>query len=159
MQEKAMMYSRFGHVRNDIENVVEQIGEQLGNFFEQVRKETPFTNEGPQAHVFSPRIDVEEDNTNVYIYAELPGMEKSDIKVTLNEERVLTIKGEKKKTEGNPDVKRAQNERSFGSFTRSITLSEQVNTQSVNAEFTNGVLKITVAKNAEDDKEISVEIK
>lgn len=154
-----MMYSRFGHVRNDIENVVEQIGEQLGNFFEQVRKETPFTAEGPQAHVFSPRIDVEEDNANVYIYAELPGMDKNDIKVTLNEERVLTIRGEKKKTEENTETKRLQNERRFGSFTRSINLSEQVNTQVINAEFTNGVLKISIAKNAENEKEISVEIK
>lgn len=154
-----MMYSRFGHVRNDIENVVEQIGEQLGNFFEQVRKDAPFTAQGPQAQVFSPRIDVEEDTTNVYIYAELPGMEKSDIKVTLNEERVLTIRGEKKKAEDNAEVKRLQNERRFGSFTRSINLSEQVNTQHINAEFTNGVLKITIAKNAETDNEISVEIK
>lgn len=156
------MYSRFGHMRNDIENVVEQIGEQIGTFFEQVRKEAPFTAHGTQPQVFTPRIDVEEDAAHVYVLAELPGMEKSDIniriRVTPEGEKVLTIRGEKKQQAAGPEVRRVQSERRFGDFFRSVNLPEQANTEQINAEFTSGILKITIAKNAEADNEIKVEI-
>lgn len=153
-----MMYTRFGNVR-DIENVVEQIGEQIGNFFDQVRKETPFTPPQAKRSVdFSPKIDVEEDATHISIYAELPGLEKSDIKITVSEDYVLTMKGDKKSGERADGVKRTQSERRFGAFVRTVNLPEDVNTQSITAEFTHGVLKVTIAKNSPTDKEIVVDI-
>lgn len=153
------MYTRFGNVR-DIENVVEQIGEQIGNFFDQVRKETPVTppTHGKRVVEFSPDIDVEEDAAHIYIYAELPGLEKADIKITVSEDYVLAIKGDKKSGERADGVRRTQSERKFGAFVRTVNLPEDVNTQSIGAEFTHGVLKVTIAKNAPVDKEIVVDI-
>lgn len=151
-----MIYTRFGNVR-DIENVVEQIGEQIGSFFDQVRKETPFTTPA-KVKEFSPAVDMEEDATHVYIYAELPGLEKSDVKVTLSEDFVLTIKGDKKSGERADGVKRTQSERSFGAFVRTVAVSDQVNTQHIAAELTNGVLKVTIAKSTPEEKDIVVNI-
>ena len=45
---------------------------------------------------FSPRVDISEDDKNIYLHAELPGIAKEDVKVSVTEERVLTLKGEKK---------------------------------------------------------------
>ena len=155
------MYTRFGSKR-DLENVMEQIGEQIGNFIQQVGREVPFAQRPqepaqPEQSAGWPQIDVEEDDAGVYIYADLPGMEKSDIHVSVNEDRVLTIRGEKKQA-SRQGARRISSERSHGAFSRSITLPEQADPASTQAEFTNGLLAITIAKK-EQDNGIRVEIR
>lgn len=94
-----------------------------------------------------PLIDVEEDDKQLTISAELPGVEERDIKLSLNQ-GVLTIRGEKKQEK---DVKEAGYhlvERSYGFFSRSLGIPFETDPQAVQADFKNGVLYITVPKSA-----------
>lgn len=97
---------------------------------------------------FAPRVDISEDEKNIFVHAEIPGVIKEDVKVTLNDENILTIKGEKKSSakEENEDKTFIRLERTYGSFVRSISLPGKVKTESINARFENGVLALTLEK-------------
>ncbi|GBD07238.1 Spore protein SP21 [bacterium HR21] len=107
---------------------------------------------------FSPRVDISEDERNVYIQAELPGVAKEDVKVTISEDRVLTIRGEKKQERKVEERNFLRVERTFGSFSRSFMLPENVKIDEIDAKFENGVLTITLPK-AEPSKPKEVEVK
>ena len=106
----------------------------------------------PYLSNFSPRLDVEENEKEFLISAELPGMGEKDIDLSLDNNR-LTLKGEKKeeKEEKRGDYHYA--ERHFGSFSRSFELSDGVDAEKVEAHFKNGVLKISLPKTPEAQKE------
>jgi len=104
-----------------------------------------------------PTVDIDESEEAFTIKAELPGVEKEDVSVHI-ENSVLTIRGEKK-TE-TPDKKRHRVECAYGSFIRSFTLPQAVNVDEVKAEYKNGILNLTVPKSAAaKPKQIDVKIK
>jgi len=94
---------------------------------------------------FAPRIDISEKNDKILVEAEIPGVKKEDLKITL-QDNILTIKGEKKKEEESKDNNYYRCERSYGSFSRSFTLPVEVNTEKVDAKFNDGMLKIELKK-------------
>ena len=94
---------------------------------------------------FSPRIDISEKEDKILVEAEIPGVKKDDLKITL-QDNILTIKGEKKKEEESKDNNYYRSERSYGSFSRSFTLPAEVNTDKVDAKFNDGMLKIELKK-------------
>ena len=96
----------------------------------------------------SPRIDIAETDNAVEVTAELPGIDEKDVEVVLRDD-VLTIKGEKKseKEEKRKDYHLV--ERSYGSFTRSVRLPFEADSEAVKANFAKGVLKVSIAKPAE----------
>ena len=106
-----------------------------------------------------PVVDIEESEQDYVIHAELPGLDKDKVKVTV-EDGVLTLSGERdleRTVEG-----RAYHriERSHGTFSRSFTLPEDSNAECVAAQFTNGVLVVRVAKREEAlPKSIEVRVK
>jgi len=102
------------------------------------------------------RMDVVETPEAYKISAELPGMEKDAIKVTVHDD-VLTISGERKEAEG-ADRNVVWAERHWGSFSRSFRLPDTVDKSSVLAEFKNGVLEVTIAKK-EEQKPQEIEVK
>ena len=112
---------------------------------------------------FAPRVDIIEDDKHLFVQAELPGILKEDVKVTVNEENILNIKGEKK-PEAKPEGGYCEScyvrvERNYGSFMRSFMLPENINADSISAKFENGVLNITLEKKEpEKPKEIKVDI-
>lgn len=95
---------------------------------------------------FSPRVDISDDVNALTINAELPGISKDDVKITVNEDNVLTIRGEKKREEKTEDKNYMRVERSYGSFTRSFALPDTVDSENVSASFKDGVLTISMAK-------------
>ncbi len=97
---------------------------------------------------FIPPVNVYEDEHNITLTAELPGVEEKDIDVSL-ENNVLTITGERKLENEEKKENFHRIERSYGRFTRSFTLPPTVDTENVNAEFNNGVLKISLDKREE----------
>lgn len=112
---------------------------------------------------FSPRIDISENTGKIFIHAEIPGMAKEDIKITINDENVLVIKGEKKrelKPEEEADPRRLiRMERSFGEFVRSFLLPENVKKDNINAKFESGILYLELEKiEPEKPKEINIVI-
>ncbi|QQS37729.1 MAG: Hsp20/alpha crystallin family protein [Ignavibacteriales bacterium] len=127
---------------------------ELENFNNRIQRffgEFPMSSEF--SHSFNPRVDISEDENNIFINAEVPGVKKDDIKISL-QDNILTISGEKKsETKESKDKNYYRNERIFGSFTRSFTLPEEINPDKVDAKFSDGILNVTIEKAA--PKEIS----
>src|ERR1700737_2445235 len=97
---------------------------------------------------FAPAVDVYEDEHNVTLKIEVPGIEEKDIDVRI-ENNTLTVHGERKIEKEEKEENYRRVERQYGSFTRSFTLPSSVDTGQVNAHYDNGVLKISLAKKAE----------
>ena len=98
----------------------------------------------------APSVDIFEEGDNVIVKAELAGMKKEDIHVTLTED-TLTVSGEKKKEERVEKKDYHRLERLYGSFRRSFTLPAEVQTEKVAAKFKDGILEIRIPK-TEDAK-------
>ncbi len=112
---------------------------------------------------FSPRVDILEDDGKLVFQAELPGVPKEDVKVTINQDRVLLIKGEKKRDEqvdeNSCDKCFLKCERNYGAFARSFMLPDNIAEDSIKAKFENGVLEIALEKKEpEKPKEVNVDI-
>lgn len=97
---------------------------------------------------FVPPIDILEDEHNIILKAEIPGVEEKELNIIL-ENNVLTITGERQLKEEEKKENFFRIERRFGKFTRSFTLPASVDPEQVNAVFVNGVLTIILAKRAE----------
>src|SRR5258708_16472962 len=97
---------------------------------------------------FAPPVDVYEDEHNITLKIDVQGIDEKDIDVRI-EGNTLTVHGERKieKEEKEENFRRV--ERQYGEFTRSFTLPSSVDTEQVNANYDNGVLKIALAKKAE----------
>ena len=106
---------------------------------------------------WSPRVDVTELDDRYEVHAELPGLSRGDINVTL-EDGVLTIAGEKKRTsEINEDTYR-RTERVYGTFSRSFNLGDRVTSDKISADYKDGVLTVALPK-AEEVKPKAIEVK
>ena len=95
--------------------------------------------------VWTPRIDVLEKEKEYHLIAELPGMDKKDIDITVKDD-VLTISGEKKAEEKQEDQNYYSCERRYGKFERSFRMAGEVDVSNVKAEYKNGVLTLSVPK-------------
>lgn len=108
---------------------------------------------------WSPRLDVSETESRLEIVADLPGMEKKDISVSL-EDDLLTIKGEKKEEKESKDKVYHTIERRSGSFYRAIRLPVEVEKDKVEALFKDGVLTLRLPKSKESKRKAAqIEIK
>ena len=94
---------------------------------------------------FSPRIDISEEKNQIKVTAEIPGVKKENIKMTL-QDNILTIEGEKKKESEQKEGNWYRSERIFGSFKRSFTLPAEVDSENVDAKFENGILSVVMKK-------------
>jgi HSP20 family protein len=107
---------------------------------------------------FAPPVDIYEDEHNITLKLEVPGIDEKDIDVRV-ENSTLTVHGERKieKEEKEENFRRV--ERQYGSFTRSFTLPSSVDSGQVSAHYDKGVLKIKLAKKAEaKPKQIKVNV-
>lgn len=123
-----------GAMRKEIDQIFDEFGGR------------PSSN-GSASHSVAPRLSVSETEGSVEIAAELPGVDEKDLEVALNED-VLTIKGEKRLERDEQHADYYRQERSFGRFTRSITLPFEPDPKTVKTLFARGVLKITLPKSA-----------
>src|ERR1700738_1986130 len=94
---------------------------------------------------FAPPVDVYEDEHNIVLKIEVPGIDEKDIDVRI-ENNTLTVHGERKfeKEEKEENFRRV--ERQYGSFTRSFTLPTTVDAEKISANYNQGILKIGLAK-------------
>ena len=108
---------------------------------------------------WAPAIDIEENNGNLMVKAELPGMKREDIKVSVRD-NVLHLTGERKMEKETKDKTLHRIERCFGKFSRTIELPSSVDADKVKASYKDGVLSITLPKPEEfKPKHIDVEVK
>jgi HSP20 family protein len=92
-----------------------------------------------------PAMEVSQDDKQIDIVAELPGVKQEDVELTV-EDGVLTLAGEKKAER--KDEERGYSERSYGRFERRITLPSNIDEDACRADFTDGVLRVTIPKSA-----------
>ncbi len=97
---------------------------------------------------FVPAVDVYEDEHAITLKLETPGIEQKDLDITL-ENNTLTVRGERKFEQEEKEENFRRIERRYGTFARSFTLSDVVDTDKVTASYENGVLRIQLAKRAE----------
>jgi len=95
--------------------------------------------------IFTPRIDISEDKEKINVTAEIPGVKKENIKITL-QDNILTIEGEKKKEEEKKENNFFRSERMYGSFKRCFTLPVDVDSDKVQAKFEDGTVHIQLNK-------------
>jgi HSP20 family protein len=108
--------------------------------------------------VWNPAVDLYEDKDNVIVKAELPGMKKEDIEVSLHD-GALSISGERKTEEKFEDKETFRSERFVGRFHRILTLPSAVNGAKVTAQYKDGILTVTLPKTEEaKPKQIEVNV-
>lgn len=92
-----------------------------------------------------PVVDVSEDDNNVHVTAELPGLEKDDFELEMEDNRLI-LHGEKKTDHEEKDKNYFYSERSYGSFYRAIPLPCEVEVDKIKADYKQGVLKVELPK-------------
>lgn len=101
--------------------------------------------QGEETRAWVPPVDIQENGDAYLFHAELPGMSKEDIQITL-ENSVLRVSGERKFEKDAKKENYHRVERTYGNFTRTFTLPTPVDPEKVQAAFENGILTITVPK-------------
>lgn len=130
--------------------------ETLENQIQRIFNEFPFKNK--MSGSFTPAIDMLEDEKNLYLTVELPGIEKEDVKISLHND-LLTISGERKREEKKEKENFYHLEMCYGSFNRAITLPVEIDSEKIEANFKNGILKIQLPKSNPKDIAKTIEIK
>jgi HSP20 family protein len=145
--------SVFHPITNDRENN----GRTLDDFFYDLERRVPHFSSSNREPRFYPQLDVSETNSNYHISLDLPGVNKKDIDVKIDN-NILTIKGKKEFDKEHKDNNFYARERFYGDFQRSINLPSYADTDKVDTSFKDGVLQIMVSKST-DSHVKSIEIK
>jgi HSP20 family protein len=105
---------------------------------------------------WNPRCELNENEDNYLLKAELPGVKEEDLEVNLEENNVLTIKAQKNDEfkEKNKENKEEYYEKSYGSFVRSFTLPDNVKTDKIKADYKNGLLRLIIPKTEKKERTI-----
>lgn len=133
----------------ELSRLQEEMNMLFAKFF---GERTPVRNAG----VF-PAVNVAQNDENVYVTAELPGIASEDIDITIEEDSIV-IKGERKVEPEGDDVSYHRREREGGKFNRTIAIPTRIQTNKAVAVARDGILKLTLPK-AEEVKPKRIEIK
>lgn len=112
---------------------------------------------GSSGYSFVPRVDVVEDEKAYEIHIAVPGMNKEEFKIDLND-NFLTVSGERKFSKEKNEKNFYSLETQYGSFSRSFTLPENVDAQKISARYNNGILEITVPKDEKKTLKQSIRV-
>ncbi len=117
-----------------------------------------FPEEALTTTIYAPPVDIYEDEHNITLKLEVPGIDEKDIDVRI-ENTTLIVHGERKIEKEEKEENYRRVERQYGEFTRSFTLPSSVDLGQVSAHYDKGVLKINLAKKAEaKPKQIKVTV-
>ncbi len=132
-------------VKYDPWRSLENVETQMQRFFDSFKNgwlpETSF-----KLDSYMPKVDTSEDDKSIYFTAELPGLTKDDVKITLSE-GLLTISGKKERKEEKKEKNYHRVERSFGEFTRQFELPKEYDEKKIIANFKDGILEVVIPKN------------
>ena len=109
--------------------------------------DTAFSRLGAEETIgaWAPLCDIFEDGDDIVVKAEIPGVDRGDIDVQV-ENNILTIRGERRREKEVKSDNLYRTERSYGAFSRSFTLPVTVDTERIKAEYKDGVLHVTLPK-------------
>jgi|PlaIllAssembly_1097288.scaffolds.fasta_scaffold01706_2 HSP20 family protein len=138
-------------MRRDMERLFEDV-------FEPSRRRRHWWPKSPEGGVVVPNIDMYDRKTEIVVKAELPGVERDNIDLTITRD-TITMKGESRREAEIKEEDYYSREISYGNFTRSVTLPAEVESEKAKATFKNGILEIVLPKKEEaKPKEIKVEV-
>lgn len=112
---------------------------------------------GGSAYSFVPKVDIYENEKAFELHVSVPGVNKEDFKLDLNE-NYLTISGERKFTKEKKENNFHSVETQFGSFSRSFALPDNVDAAKINAKYNNGILEITIPKDEKKALKTSIKV-
>ncbi len=138
-----------------------EVGRWLEKFFEEsfsprMWRRLPMWRRLGELGGISPTIDMYDKKDEIVVKAEIPGVEKDNINISLTD-NALTIKGEIKKEEDVKEEDYYYSERSYGSFARTLSFPAKVQTDKVKASFKDGILEIHLPK-AEETKPNEIKV-
>lgn len=108
---------------------------------------------------WSPQVDLFENGDAIVLEADLPGVDQADFDLSI-ENYVLTLRGERKFIKKSEGDNYHRVERNYGRFVRTFTLPSTINVESVQAQFKDGVLRVTLPKRAEvKPRQIQIDVK
>ena len=138
---------------------ITSLNEQMNRLFRGVRRNQERSGEDfVAASGFAPPVDIYEDDHNITLKIEVPGIEEKDIDVHV-ENNVLTVHGERKLEKEEKEENFRRVERQYGSFTRAFTLPATADPNQIQANYEKGVLRVTIAKRADaKPKQIKVNV-
>ena len=134
----------------EIENISKEVAGKLKDYFENMDAPAAVSHLQKQ---FRPVVDVTQDETNVYVRAEVPGVAKEDISVVMKGNGNLEISGVKTNVTPDSETVLMKGERRYGKFNREISLPEgtEVDAEGITAKYTDGVLTITLPKSSKSN--------
>ena len=139
-------------------NPFAEIEQMLDRYNRDARLSNASTQERIAHTDWAPAVDIKETPEAFEIHAELPGIDKENIKVSVDE-GLLTIEGERKLENETDDKKHHRVERFYGKFSRSFRLPENVDEANINAAYKDGVLSLTLLKSEKPQpKAIEVQV-
>lgn len=140
----------------ELEDMRRDMERLFDSFFEPSRRHRRLWPKPSEAGIIVPNIDMYDRKSEIVLKAELPGVEKDGIDLTITKDSI-TLKGEVKKEEEIKEEDYYSCERSYGSFTRTIALPVEVDSEKATATFKNGVLEVVLPKKEElKPKEIKI---
>jgi HSP20 family protein len=122
--------------------------ERMNRLFEDLMPTTRMGEEEFNTGTFYPAVDIYEGEKEITLKAELPGIDKKDVHVDIND-GVITLRGERKIEKENKKENYHRVERSYGIFNRSFTLPTTVDPGKVKANYKDGVLSVTLPRKEE----------
>ncbi len=131
---------------------IEQLYRDMNRLFDEFVGSSDLTRRD-NAECFDPCLDIRENDKEYIIEAEVPGMDKKDVELAINND-VLTIRGEKKSETEDKKDNYYRIERSFGRFSRDIPLPDDIQQDKINAKFKNGLLKIELPKKPQAQRSV-----
>ncbi|MBN2377153.1 MAG: Hsp20/alpha crystallin family protein [Sedimentisphaerales bacterium] len=138
-------------VRRDYGSPFQSLAQEMNRLFDDFRGRfdiEPFGFSRGEVGTFMPNVDITENDKEVQVTCELPGIDEKNIDITLSKDSI-TIKGEKKQETENQGRDYYRMERSYGSFQRMVPLPAEIDEDKTQAEFKKGVLIIKLPKTAE----------
>jgi HSP20 family protein len=146
-------------IKRDPFSELRNIQEDFNRIFNSTVPRMLGNEEGLLRGAWSPGVDIYEDQNAIVLEADLPGMKPGDFNLSI-ENYKLTLSGERKFEQEDKGESWHRVERSYGGFTRTFTLPSTVNVEGVNADFKDGVLRVTLPKREEvKARQIEVEVK
>jgi HSP20 family protein len=146
-------------VRRDPMGELRTMQEDLNRLFGQAFPRFFGNEEGLLGGNWNPSVDIYEDRDRIVLEADLPGLKPGDFELSV-ENYTLTLRGERRLEKKNDSDNYHRVERAYGSFTRTFTLPSTVNVENVQAEFKDGVLRVTLPKREEvKPRQIQIDVK
>lgn len=127
------------------QNALTVLEQEMDHFMDKFFGRQPVRAALSEVMVPSPDLEMFDKNDEIVVKAEVPGLDRPEIQVSVNGD-LLTIKGEKKKEKGTRDEDYYFSERAYGAFSRSLRLPVDVKADKVTANLNNGVLEVHLPK-------------